>query len=227
MTRTEPTLAVVLILALAVPASAHPDYETPVTTVKGAAGENLKVVLHYTDGIIGVDPVKLHVVDPAGKIVAETTYARDYVTLDSGDGRLYVFRVDDDALRFWQGWELDGGTLKEMPTSLGLALSANLRAHWLAYGFSTVFFCAAAASWVRRVQKAGTWFVSPKWEFLAPAWLLLTFAHGNVSLLLVVGLTLVALVPVFLVMRFDKAPRRFDPSANKGLAFGHLESRGF
>lgn len=210
--RRSPTIAVLASLAVGAAASAHPDYEKPVTTVKGAKGENLKVVLHHTDGIVGADPVKLQVVDTAGKVLAETPYGRDYVTLEAGDGRLYAFGVDMAALSFWNAWQLDRGTLTELPASPGLALVATLRERWLLYGVLAVFYCTAVTDYIRRAMKAARRFVKFTWlQWMALVGIPAMFLHGPLSVLLLAGLTLFGLLPVYLVLRYD----------------GGLESRGY
>ena len=208
MSRSNPALAFLLLLTLVGPASAHPDYEQPLTIVKGAHGEDLTVVLHYTDGIVASDPVKIQVYDAAGRVVTETPYARAYVPLEAADGPLYVFAVSDFGLAFWQGWKLDQGTLTPLPAAayLGLAIFANLRAHWLAYGFSTLLCWAAATIYFRRARKAANWRIHPGWlAYGAIIWLLVIIVYGNLSILMIAALTILGLLPVLTWARHDSA----------------------
>jgi hypothetical protein len=185
-------------------ALAHPDYEHPVTAVRGANGEPLVVVRHYRDGIVMNDPVKLVIYDPAGrtaaqpagKPVAETSYYRDVVTLESADGSLTAFGVDIYALSFWEGWVLRDGALTPLPgpPELGTALLANLYAHPLGYGLLTLLGWAAVRAWVRRGQTKRSWKTDP--QALGGLYLvcvMFTFMYGNLSLLILLGLTALGL----------------------------------
>src|SRR5262249_28426042 len=62
------------------------DYEVEVLRLPDNHGGELRVVRHWSDGIMMLDPVKVMVYDAAGKVLAETPYLRAAAVRRRGDG---------------------------------------------------------------------------------------------------------------------------------------------
>lgn len=200
-------VAVLLLLSAldSGPVSAHADYEGPVGTVTGSRGETYTLFLHYTDGIVAVDPVKLVVRDATGRPVSETPYVRGLVLRELPDGRVLAFAVDIRGLSFWEGWAVEDGNLVPLPQPehTRAALRAHLGYNWLEYGFSAAVCGAAILLGAARLRRGPTW--SARFHLaasLAFVWVGFLLLHGPLSLLLVAGLTLAGTLPfVWLIPR--------------------------
>lgn len=129
---------VVVLLAVGLtprPALGHKDYEHAVGTTRRSDGRSLNMVLHYTDGIIVIDPVKLVLYDSSNIIVAETPYYRDVLVYTNAAGEVYVFAHDAWSIFFRRAWQVDGDNLVPVksPTLYGYAVLAAVQTHWLGY----------------------------------------------------------------------------------------------
>ena len=91
MSRT--SVVMFIVVCVAGFANAHPDYERTVTSIVDDDGQQLNIVLHYTDGIVATDPVKLIIYGTDGTSVAETPYFRDITVHSLSDGKLWVFAL--------------------------------------------------------------------------------------------------------------------------------------
>lgn len=91
-----------LLLTVLSPRAAfgHADYEVPWRTVQDRQGRVLDLVRHYSDGIVGHDPVKLVVYDPGRAIVSQTDYYRDVLLYEASDDTLYIFGVGEFSLLY-------------------------------------------------------------------------------------------------------------------------------
>jgi hypothetical protein len=183
------------------PAFAHRDYETPVATLQDARGNSFIVVRYYTDGIVMLDPVKLVVYDFAGVVVADTPYFRDVLIDPAQDGTLRVYGVDLLGLSFWRGWVVKEGGLVPLnwPSSLGLALWANLSAHWLGYGFSFMLPWVPTLTYRRRAKTSRVW--KSELVCLALAWLSATIMYGRLAMLLTIGFYSLGILTLFFWLR--------------------------
>jgi hypothetical protein len=185
------SLALLLTVLLPEPAFGHPDYEWPLRTVQDGQGRVLTLVLHYRDGIVGHDLVKLVIYAPDRAIVAETGYYRDVLVYESSGDTLHVFGVGEFSLLFEDAWAFEDREL--VPThaasTCGYALLAGLRTHWLGYSFS-VLLCWAGAYSLRRKVRAERW-----WLSLVPlTWLLLLLQYGWLSVPLILVLAELGIV---------------------------------
>ena len=131
---------------------AHPDYEQPAATLADADGNPLRAVLHYTDGIMGNDPVKLVLYDEQKQILAETPYYRDILVYQSTDEELHVFAVGFWSLLFHKTWLIERGEMRpnDSDASVGYAMIATVRAHWLGYTFSIALLIGSLTRWLGR-----------------------------------------------------------------------------
>jgi hypothetical protein len=176
------------------------DYEVPVTTVSAADGTELRVVRHYTDGIVMLDPAKIVVYDPDGSVVAETPYFRHVVVHPTSDGRLNLFGLGiPGAFFFHKGWTLTDRSLVPLPPLRGHvhAILASLRAHWLAYPCCVLPLVLGMASFLSNARAAGSWCVGPGgWGIGALVWFFLLLMYGSLSPLLILHLSLLASLPL-------------------------------
>ena len=128
--------AVVMSLFVAArDAVAHPDYEHVDRALVDNSGKPLKLVRHYSDGIIATDPCKLILRDEAGLVLGETEFARNISVACWSSSDCLAFRFDsfmpllpDEVLH------IRGGVMRRASPWWGpLGVLADLVNHWLAY----------------------------------------------------------------------------------------------
>lgn len=132
---------VVLCLAGASKANAHPPYEHPVRTITGPDGRSLHLVKSYVDGIFFTDPVKLVVRDADDRTIAETEYGRDVSVVCWRSRPCVVFRYDGVVPVFPSNtWRLEGTHLREAHSAALVAIGvvAPLWDHTAGYVISCV-----------------------------------------------------------------------------------------
>lgn len=83
--------AVVITLAAPAPASAHPPYEHVERVIVDAGGRELRLVLSFSDGIMGFDPVKLVVRGADHRSMAETERGRTISVICARQAACTVF----------------------------------------------------------------------------------------------------------------------------------------
>jgi hypothetical protein len=179
----------------------HRDYEEPLGTILGADDEPLPMVLHYRDGIMMTDPVKWVLYDSSGAAVAETLYYRDVLVYEKADGGVYVFGLRGWSVLFSEAWQVDGRELvpADDVACYACAALAAARRHWIGYLFSLALtvigvwrFCASQRRF-RSLSRSTETLLS-----CAAIWLVLVFAHGRLSLPLIVVLTGIVTAPCWL-----------------------------
>jgi hypothetical protein len=93
-------------------ALAHRPYERLERVMMDERGRELRLVLSYTDGIIGFDPVKLVVRDHDNRTIAETGEARTISVICARPPACVVFAHDDVSPLPGQIWWLNNGQLQ-------------------------------------------------------------------------------------------------------------------
>jgi hypothetical protein len=155
-------LIAVLFVALLTPisAAAHEDYETIVTPPGFAPDidEPVEVVLHWTDGIVAYDPVKLIIRKADGEVLAETRYYRDILLFDVS-GAEYAVAMQPWSVFYADAWQYDSGKLETAGglDVMTLVLLSSLADHWLAYTTSISLCIGAGAAWFARKGDAALW----------------------------------------------------------------------
>ncbi len=204
-------LALVLTVLSPEAAFGHRDYEGPLRTVQDSQGRVLTLVLHYRDGIVGHDPVKLVVYDAKRAIVSQTDYYRDVLLYEAADDTLYVFGVGEFSLLYADAWTLEDGV--PVPThsavTYGYALLAGLRDHWLGYGFALLLCWVGAWSLRRKVRAKWGWL-----SLLPIGWLPLLVLHGWLSvplILVLAGLGILLYLVGQWIFRLFRAPAPTPP----------------
>jgi hypothetical protein len=174
------------------------DYEVPVTTVADAQGRALRVVRHYTDGIILGDPVKA-VVYEGDQVVCETPYFREVVVRGTSAGSLAISGIEFFGFPLNKTWLLQDRTLVPAAPVGGhcRALLATLRSHWLGYLLSILLCSLAAISIASPAALEGTWADRPgllKWA--GGLWMFLDFMYGPLCPFLILELSLLFFLPL-------------------------------
>jgi hypothetical protein len=102
------------VIAACIPAAAlaHPPYERLERVMMDDRGRELRLVLSYTDGILGFDPVKLVVRDHDNRTIAETGTARTISVICARPPACVVFAHDDVSPLPGQIWWLNNGQLQ-------------------------------------------------------------------------------------------------------------------
>jgi hypothetical protein len=181
-------LSVIALLTALTYVHAHEDYEYKLSSVVQSAGGTTYVALHYRDGIIGADPVKLRIYDRQGRIIAETPYYRDVVYYVRSAGRIDSFGMDVFSLFFSDSWTIMNGDIVPNydETRYLYFLLATLRFHWFGYFFSLLIIAGPTVLSLFNRSRPST-SKRTKWvHFLvALIWLGLVFLHGRLSVLLV------------------------------------------
>jgi hypothetical protein len=186
---------------------AHPDYEQPLDQfrLQDANGDALKLVRHYTDGIVCGDPVKLLIYDSRGKELAETGYYREILIERTSDGRLQVYGVG--MFSFWDEWVLENGKLqKSRSLALSKGLMASLKAQWPGYVIWLVLSLGAVLVYRRRFKgRSSGCLVSAAW-----IWLMGTLMYGSLCISLMLGFTTIGALPILWFFR-AKQPVKQEP----------------
>ena len=106
-------------IALCAPAaaSAHAPYERLERVIVDDRGRELRLVLSYTDGLIGYDPVKLVVRDPDKRTIAETDWGRMISVVCTRPTVCVVFVYGEFSPLPAQIWRLANGQLEATPSS--------------------------------------------------------------------------------------------------------------
>jgi hypothetical protein len=131
---------VALLLGCAVPAAAHPPYESAERIVIDH-GRSLHLTKDYIDGIMAIDPVKLVVRDDDDRTVAETEYGRDVAVVCWESRPCLVFRYESEiSVAPSNVWRLDGGQLiaDSSLSMYALGLVVPLWEHFAGYVFALI-----------------------------------------------------------------------------------------
>lgn len=147
------------------PVLAHEDYEK-VVTPPGFAPERetpdrpLEVVLHWTDGIVFYDPVKLVIRTTDGKVLAETDYYRDIVLFWFKDAE-YAVAMQPWSVFYHRVWRYESGELLPIDDlrdyELALLLLSSIADRLFAYATSVLLCVGAAAAWFARKGDSRMW----------------------------------------------------------------------
>src|SRR5438477_333196 len=116
MTLVRVCLVISALTLVTRPCSAHPDFEREGAGFSANNGETFRLVFHYMDGIVMVDPVKLFVYDSSGRIRLETAYFRDVNVCITQDGQLVIFGVNAWNACFHSAWAFDGNEVRRVGT---------------------------------------------------------------------------------------------------------------
>jgi hypothetical protein len=172
------------------------DYEVPVMTVPDARGGELRLVRHYTDGIMFRDPVKLVVYDAGNQVVTETPYCRDVIIRRNRRGTVRVFGLlYVTQPLFHRAWFLQDRALMPVGLIRGHCgtLLASLRARWLGYCLSVALCAAGVLALLAKENAAGIGLHGIGCSaILAVVWPLLAFMYGPWSPFLILNLSLAA-----------------------------------
>jgi hypothetical protein len=176
------------------------DYEMPLATTTDDQGRQLRVVKHFSDGIIVVDPVKCVIYDPDNKIIGETPYGRDVIVNRAASGELRVYGIAFVDRFLHRGWILRNRTLAPMSPLWGhwQALCASICGHWFGYGISILSCVLAMASLLSSLRESESWNLGLiPWEISAAAiWLMLNSMYGRLLAPLTLMLSLVVSLPL-------------------------------
>jgi hypothetical protein len=165
-------------------AAAHDDYEVQIASVKDGNNIYFYLFLHYRDGIIGTDPVKLIVYDATGGIVADTDYYRDIVVLESRT-QVFVFAIGFRNVFYEHAWVIgDAGQLLTANSLQSLAYSwvAIVRNHYVTYGISfllTLFAAFVLLAGFSDPPRLPRYSLTIKCAWIA--WFCLTVMYGRLS----------------------------------------------
>jgi hypothetical protein len=132
------------------------DYETPVMTLTASDGRELKVVRHFTDGIVMSDPVKIIVYDPHQQVVAETDYLRDLLVRRTS-ARTFAAYGFDLAPLVATTWDFDGSRFVQRDRLAGYraALGQSLRQRWLGYGIHVLLLVMGVSRYLQDMRAEG------------------------------------------------------------------------
>lgn len=114
MRRAGRIVCVIGVIAACMPAAvlAHPPYERLERVMTDHRGRELRLVLSYTDGIFGFDPVKLVVRDPDHRTITETGTARTISVICARPPACVVFAYEEFSPVPSHIWWLNDGQLQ-------------------------------------------------------------------------------------------------------------------
>jgi hypothetical protein len=202
-------LIIIFIVLLTVglisrPALGHKDYEQAVGTTSDSDAQPLNMVLHYKDGIVVTDPVKLVLYDSSNAVVSETPYYRDLLVHVNAAGEAYVFAQDAGSVLFRQAWRVHQGNLVPVGSQAkcyGYAGLSAVTRHWLGYLLSLAFLVGGIwmshSPWQASglLRRLGEGFLS-----FGLLWVVLVLMYDRLSVPLILLLTAILTAPCWITM---------------------------
>lgn len=128
---------------------AHRPYEHAAGIFRRGDGQNISIVEHYVDGILGDDPVAIQFRLRDGTVVAATDYTVDAIIRHTPPG-IEVFQFSSTWIPVASKVQrFDGYSLTEITTSTKRLLSPLLhtRNHWISYVVALGFAALLFGSW--------------------------------------------------------------------------------